>query len=271
MRSKTFVTTVVALLAISAGADAQRGRGGHHGGAPQRSGRTGSGHHVGGHGTAGLVYRRPGGAGQPWRAFVSPPRAPMRSAWGYRGPRYGRGIYRLGIYGPVSGSPYAWIPGYWNWRAPTYVWISGTWVAPPAPDQVWIPAHWVWVNEAWVWQAGYWTGAPDHETSMVPPPNEGEASSDEPPPPSPPMPPPMRVEDVPSPPSAPPAPPAPPPELAPPAPPPEPAPPAPAPEPAPPAPPPPPAPRPYGQTSRAPAPAPAPAPPRAPAGGGGTP
>jgi hypothetical protein len=46
-------------------------------------------------------------------------------------------------YVPVSpGPPCVWIPGYWAWRQPGYVWIPGRYAVPPAPAYVWISPSW---------------------------------------------------------------------------------------------------------------------------------
>ena len=46
-------------------------------------------------------------------------------------------------YVPVPpGPPHVWVPGYWAWRHPGYVWVPGRYAVPPAPAYVWIPPYW---------------------------------------------------------------------------------------------------------------------------------
>lgn len=50
-----------------------------------------------------------------------------------------------------------WTPGQWQWDGRAYVWVTGAWRIPPAPDQTWKPAGWrVKVGGA-VYVPGGWT------------------------------------------------------------------------------------------------------------------
>jgi hypothetical protein len=72
-------------------------------------------------------------------------------------------VYRRGYYGAWYGSPYVWVPGYWNWGGATYVWVDGNWALPPHHGQVWVPGQWVSSNDAWAWEPGHWVAPPAGE------------------------------------------------------------------------------------------------------------
>jgi hypothetical protein len=49
-----------------------------------------------------------------------------------------------------------WTPGYWYWRGPGYVWISGAWVRPPRLGFLWTPPYWVSAGTVFVFHPGHW-------------------------------------------------------------------------------------------------------------------
>jgi hypothetical protein len=49
-----------------------------------------------------------------------------------------------------------WQPGYHRWDGAHYVWVGGTWVAPPRPGVHWVPGHWRNTPRGYVWVDGHW-------------------------------------------------------------------------------------------------------------------
>jgi hypothetical protein len=47
-------------------------------------------------------------------------------------------------------------PGYQRYDGDHYVWVAGTWVAPPRPHAVWVAGHWSSHDGVWVWTEGHW-------------------------------------------------------------------------------------------------------------------
>lgn len=60
-------------------------------------------------------------------------------------------------YVPVSpGPPQFWVPGYWGWRHPSYVWVPGRYAVPPGPTYVWVSPYWAPTISGHVWIGGHW-------------------------------------------------------------------------------------------------------------------
>ena len=59
-------------------------------------------------------------------------------------------------YGPRPHPGYVWVSGYHRWDGVRYVWVPGSWVAPPRPHAVWVPHHWVHRGGGWVLVEGHW-------------------------------------------------------------------------------------------------------------------
>lgn len=57
---------------------------------------------------------------------------------------------------PPPAPSYVWQPGYWAWDGVAYVWVPGTYVAPPYIGAVWVPGRWIRRGGGWVWVAGHW-------------------------------------------------------------------------------------------------------------------
>ena len=59
---------------------------------------------------------------------------------------------------PIPGDGYIWTPGYWSWdpAAGDYVWVTGTWVLPPAVGLLWTPGYWAFYGGGYRWHRGYW-------------------------------------------------------------------------------------------------------------------
>jgi hypothetical protein len=49
-----------------------------------------------------------------------------------------------------------WQPGYHRWDGAHYVWVPGTYVAPPRPGVHWVPGHWRNTPHGYVWIEGHW-------------------------------------------------------------------------------------------------------------------
>jgi hypothetical protein len=59
---------------------------------------------------------------------------------------------------PRRPSPaFAWIDGYWSWRAGHVEWVRGHWAAPPRLGWQWEQARWAQVNGAWMYYEGHWS------------------------------------------------------------------------------------------------------------------
>ena len=57
---------------------------------------------------------------------------------------------------PVPEPDDQWVPGYWNWQDPGYVWVPGNWAVAPRVGYLWTPAWWVLAGSYYVFHAGYW-------------------------------------------------------------------------------------------------------------------
>ncbi|HEX4155932.1 MAG TPA: hypothetical protein VHY48_09990 [Acidobacteriaceae bacterium] len=58
---------------------------------------------------------------------------------------------------PPSPNPdWVWQAGYERWDGNAYVWVPGTWVAPPRPHATWVPGHWDHRHHGWFWVEGHW-------------------------------------------------------------------------------------------------------------------
>jgi hypothetical protein len=49
-----------------------------------------------------------------------------------------------------------WVGGYWNWAAPNYVWVPGTWQRPPRERAVWVAPEWRHHSNGWWRVDGHW-------------------------------------------------------------------------------------------------------------------
>jgi hypothetical protein len=75
------------------------------------------------------------------------------------------GVIYVGIapptpYGEVAGAPpgrgYAWMPGRWEWRDNSYIWVAGGYVASPAGYSEWVPGQWSHDYHGWFYIGGRW-------------------------------------------------------------------------------------------------------------------
>jgi hypothetical protein len=55
---------------------------------------------------------------------------------------------------PDAGS--VWVGGYYNWAAPSYVWVPGTWQHPPREHAVWVAPEWRHHSKGWWRVDGHW-------------------------------------------------------------------------------------------------------------------
>jgi WXXGXW repeat (2 copies) len=51
---------------------------------------------------------------------------------------------------------WAWHAGYHRWDGNRYVWVPGTYVAPPRAHAVWVEGSWVHERGGYVWHEGHW-------------------------------------------------------------------------------------------------------------------
>jgi hypothetical protein len=57
---------------------------------------------------------------------------------------------------PAPTAGYQWRAGFWRWNRGRYVWVPGTWTAPPRPGQIWVTPRWTVRGRVWVQQPGRW-------------------------------------------------------------------------------------------------------------------
>ena len=57
---------------------------------------------------------------------------------------------------PPEHRDWAWHAGYHRWDGNRYVWVPGTYVAPPRPRARWVEGRWVRRGGGWVWMEGHW-------------------------------------------------------------------------------------------------------------------
>lgn len=57
---------------------------------------------------------------------------------------------------PPEHRDWVWHGGYNRWDGQRYVWVPGTYVAPPRPHAVWVPGHWRSTPRGYVWVEGHW-------------------------------------------------------------------------------------------------------------------
>ena len=58
---------------------------------------------------------------------------------------------------PVAPGPdYYWVPGYWYWGGPGWIWISGRWTIRPWHGAVWVHGGLLRGRGAWRWHGGHW-------------------------------------------------------------------------------------------------------------------
>ena len=58
---------------------------------------------------------------------------------------------------PVAPHPgWVWQQGYHRWDGHAYVWVPGTYVAPPYEHARWIPGHWRQTPRGYIWVEGHW-------------------------------------------------------------------------------------------------------------------
>lgn len=57
---------------------------------------------------------------------------------------------------PPPAQNLTWAPGYWYWSGTHYVWVDGTWVAPPQPHLVFVAPRWVRRGHSWIFIGGGW-------------------------------------------------------------------------------------------------------------------
>ena len=51
---------------------------------------------------------------------------------------------------------WAWHEGYHRWDGNRYVWVPGSYVAPPHAHAVWVRGQWVHEHNGYVWHEGRW-------------------------------------------------------------------------------------------------------------------
>jgi hypothetical protein len=57
---------------------------------------------------------------------------------------------------PIGHRDWIWQPGYHRWDGRAYVWVPGTYAAPPRPHARWVPGHWAHRRGGYVWIDGHW-------------------------------------------------------------------------------------------------------------------
>ena len=60
------------------------------------------------------------------------------------------------VRGVVPGPGYVWVPGYYQWRGSTYVWISGRYTLVERGYRSWVPGEWRHTRRGWYWVDGHW-------------------------------------------------------------------------------------------------------------------
>ena len=60
------------------------------------------------------------------------------------------------VVGVAPGPGSVWIGGYWNWAAPNYIWVPGTWQTPPHEHAVWVAPEWRHESRGWWRVDGHW-------------------------------------------------------------------------------------------------------------------
>ena len=58
--------------------------------------------------------------------------------------------------GPVPHPGWVWQPGYHRWDGARYVWVPGTYAAPPYEHARWVPGHWGHRGGGYAWVEGHW-------------------------------------------------------------------------------------------------------------------
>ena len=51
---------------------------------------------------------------------------------------------------------WVWQSGYHRWDGRSYVWVPGTYAAPPRARARWVPGHWAHRRGEYVWIEGHW-------------------------------------------------------------------------------------------------------------------
>ena len=72
------------------------------------------------------------------------------------------------IPGEQPTSQHAWVPGHWRWSEGAYVWESGRWEVPPAPNLLWHAPEWQHQANGYVLREGYWDEAPPPTVATAP-------------------------------------------------------------------------------------------------------
>ena len=57
---------------------------------------------------------------------------------------------------PPEHRDWAWRGGYQRWDGHAYVWVPGSYVAPPYAHARWVPGHWRNTPRGYVWVEGHW-------------------------------------------------------------------------------------------------------------------
>lgn len=58
--------------------------------------------------------------------------------------------------GDQPSTQHVWVPGHWRWNEGAYVWETGRWEVPPAPNVAWFAPEWQQQNNGYVLREGYW-------------------------------------------------------------------------------------------------------------------
>ena len=51
---------------------------------------------------------------------------------------------------------WVWRPGYNRWDGRSYVWVPGSYAAPPYARARWVPGHWRNTPRGYIWVDGHW-------------------------------------------------------------------------------------------------------------------
>lgn len=57
---------------------------------------------------------------------------------------------------PVGHPDWVWHAGFHRWDGQRYVWVPGSYVAPPYRGARWVPGHWANRRGGWVFIDGHW-------------------------------------------------------------------------------------------------------------------
>lgn len=57
---------------------------------------------------------------------------------------------------PFDHRDWAWHAGYHRWDGNRYIWVPGSYVAPPRPHAIWVEGRWVRRGGGWYWREGHW-------------------------------------------------------------------------------------------------------------------